>query len=206
MRDRFIWATAWVGLVGCSSHPSGSASINASGQGPLRVQSAHYAQAQLTGRTQDANGKLAQGTVVGLFFFSQPNACADLAGFSADANGLLLSGPSTVFPWVELVGLASGVGTLVPGTYLYQNGGVNADLPALPIDGLAGSASGTLFADASTQTTGQQGSTLKLTRIDANLEGGRVEGNFLLSFGTGGSFSATYCANLGPLIDLIDSG
>ncbi len=189
-------------LCGCGAAGQGSAQI--SGSDAFVVRSALYAQVQVTGRQADPNGRLPRGTLLGVFLFPQADACSQLGQLSLDANAELGAGPTAVTPWAQLSALSPGVGTLAPGPYMYIGGTPSGDLLAMPA-GYAGSSSGTFYPTVARQDSGSEGSLLSLTRVGGNQPDGRVEGNFLLSFGAAGNFSAAYCPNLGPLIGAINA-
>jgi hypothetical protein len=210
MQRHMVWSVQWLVLffctlaVGCGSGANskdlGSSATFSNQTMSFEVNSALYAQVPVTSTAQDANGNLPQGTAMGIYLFSVPNACDALANLTADANGLLTSGPSESFPYARFVALANINDTLPIGEYGFIDGTVDDDLPDLPPSTGVGSMQGAIVADDEVVYAAQATSLLTLTEAAANVEGGTVRGFFSMSFGPAGAFTAKYCKNLGVLL------
>jgi hypothetical protein len=210
MQCHMVWSVRWLVLFSCSlavgcgggatSKDLGSSATFSNQTMSFEVNSAIYAQVPVTATAQDANGNLPRGTAMGIYLFSAPDACGALANLTADANGLLSSGPSEAFPYARLVALANVNDTVPVGEYAFIDGTVDDDLPDLPPSVGIGSMQGAIVASDEVVYAGQATSLLTLTETAANVEGGTVRGFFSMSFGPAGVFTAKYCKNLGVLL------
>ncbi len=192
-----IATCALLGLAGCGSSAQGSATFNEPKYG-FAAKSVLYAQMPASASGADPNGKVPSGTALGVFLFSQADACDSL---SSDPNRAALSGPTQAYPWAGLIALSGNGNAPMPlGAYAFSTGSIDDDLLGVP----AADAAGTMQASIYTANDGileaQTGSTLTLGRIDANLSDGKASGTFSFAFGSSGSFSATYCKNVLPLL------